>query len=135
MNRNVASSALATGLKSKPSVRRLGQLVESGMTLQAELAAFATDQQHAISRTVWTVTADTAFHLHSGVLVHKWSALLAVALDAGFGLRLHKTRTIQCSVRSVTIGAFHQSLRDAVMHRLCKLCADRRVTGVAQFRL
>jgi hypothetical protein len=49
VNRNVASSALTAGLKSKPSVRRLGQLVESGMTLQAELAAFATDQQHAIS--------------------------------------------------------------------------------------
>ena len=84
---------------------------------------------------MWTVTADTTFHFSGRVLVHEWSALLSVALDASFGLRLYKTRTIQCSVRTMTIGAFHQPLRNAVMHRLRKLCADRRVTGVAQFRL
>lgn len=135
MNRNMAPRALAAGLKSESTMRRLAKIVESGMTLKAKLAAFAPDQQHTIRGTVRIVARNTALYLRGRMLVHIGPSLFDVALNAGFRLRLHKTRRIQRSVRVVAIRTLHQSFRNTVMHRLRKLPANRCVARIAEVRL
>ena len=131
MNRNMAPRALAAGLKSEPTMRRLAKIVESGMTLKAKLAGFAPDKQHTIRGTVRAVARNTALYLRGGVLVHIWPSLFDVALNAGFRLSLHKTRWIKRSVRVVAIRTLHQSFGHTVMHRLRKLPTNRCVARIA----
>jgi hypothetical protein len=91
MNRDMTPRAFATVLKPEPAMGCLGQVVESGMALQAKLTAFSPNQQHAIRRAVRAVTRNATLDLCSRMLVHVRSTLFDVALDTGFRLCLHQT--------------------------------------------
>lgn len=71
-------------------MRRLSQVVETGMTLQAQLPAFASDQQHSIRGAVRTMACDTAFHLCRWMLVNIRSPLFDMTLNASLGRRLNQ---------------------------------------------
>ena len=62
--------------------------MKPGVALQAKLPAFPTNQQHSIGRAVWTMTDNTSLHFRRGMLVHKRTTLLDVALNTSFCLRL-----------------------------------------------
>jgi hypothetical protein len=91
MNRNMTPRAFSTGLKSEPAVRRLAQIVETGMALQTQLPPFASHEQHTIRGAMRTMTRGATFHLCRRMFVDIWAALLNVALNTSFRLSLHQT--------------------------------------------
>src|SRR5688572_19082527 len=116
-------------------MRRLSQFMEPGVALQAQLPAFAANQQHSIRRAMRVMAPDASFHLGCGVLMNERATFLHMASHAGFRLRLHKTGWIRRAVRAVAIRTFHQPLRDAVVYGLRELRADGGMARVAKFRL
>ena len=58
MNRHMAANTFAAGLESQAAVRHLRLRVKSGVALQAELAAFAPHQKHAVGASVRIVAGD-----------------------------------------------------------------------------
>ena len=109
--------------------------VERGVALQAELPALTTHQEHAVGVAVRIVADHATLNSYRRMLEDVRPALLHVALDAGLPVRLVQAGPVQTAVRTVAVGALHQSFGDAVMDRQGKLGFDRAVTGVAGFGL
>ena len=109
--------------------------VERGVALQAELPALTTHQEHAVGVAVRIVADHATLNSYRRMLEDVRPALLHVALDAGLPVRLVQAGPVQTAVRTVAVGALHQSFGDTVMDRQGKLGFDRAVTGVAGLRL
>jgi hypothetical protein len=90
MNGDMAPCTFAASLKPKSPVRRLTQVMKSGVTLQAELPALSADQEHPIRRAVRTMACYTAFHLCRRMLVNVRSPLFDMTLNASLGRRLNQ---------------------------------------------
>jgi hypothetical protein len=89
MNGDMAPCTFSAGLKPESPVRRLSQVVKSGMALQAQLPSFPADQQHPIRGAVRTVACHATFHLGRRMLVNIRSPLFDMTLNAGFGRRFN----------------------------------------------
>ena len=135
MNGDVAAGALTARLEPKPAVRRLSESVKSCMALQTELSALAANEKHPVGGAVRVVAPGAAFHLGGRMLVNERAPLFDVALNAGFRGSFDQARRIERAVRTVTVGALHQSLRDAMVHRKSELPANGCVARVAEVRL
>ena len=135
MNRYVAANTFAAGLKAQPAVRNRGLSVETGVALQAELAAFAANQEHAIGGAMRVVAGNAAFDFYCRMLVDKRPALFHVAIHAGFEPRLGQAGKIFRAVWAMTIRTFDQSFRDAMMVRQREFGLDGEVAREAKRRL
>jgi hypothetical protein len=111
----MTSNAFAAGLKAKPAMGRGSLRVDSRMTLQAQLSAFATNQQHAVCGSVWAVADHAGFHSRSWMLVNKRPALLNMTTGTGFRHSLVEICLIGGAMGIVAVRAFHQAFRHAVM--------------------
>ncbi len=131
----MAAGTLAAGLKAQPRVRHARLTVKSVVALQAELAAFAPYQQHAISTAVRIVAGSAAFHLRRRMLEDKGSALFHMAVDAGLKVRLVKARQIRRAMRVVAARALHQVLGHAVMNGQRELRLNGSVASKTKRRL
>ena len=80
MNRHVTTRAFATGLESKPPMRRLSQKVKACVTLQAQLPPFTTHEKHAIRRPVRAVTRRAPFYFCRWMLMNKRAMFVDVTL-------------------------------------------------------
>ena len=120
-------------------MRNRGLSLESGVTLQAELAAFAADQQHSIGTAMRTVTGDTAAaiarDLSRRVLIDKGPVLLDMACRASFGDRLDQIGSAWRAMRVMTIRALDRSFRNAMVYRQGELRLNCAVAAVAELRL
>ena len=132
---HVAANALATGLESEPAVGSSQLPAKSGVALQAELPAFAPDQQQAVGSPVWIVAADAALRLHCRVLEHKRSAFLDVALHAGFLSWIIEAGHVLRTVRAVAVRTLHQPFGNTVVFGLRKLGLNRLMATEAERRL
>src|SRR5262245_693649 len=131
----MTACALAAGLESKPAMWCLGRKMKSSVTLQAQLSAFASNQEHPVGRSMRAVTGDASFDLCRRMLVNERTSLIKMALPAGFSGRLDQARWVKRAVSVVAVRAFHQALGHSMMHRLRKLCSHRSMAGVAKIRL
>ena len=99
------------------------------MALQAHLTYLMTDQHARISGAVRLMTGHAAFEANGCVLENKWTALIAVALEAG---RLvaerdaHGLRQV-ARMRVVAVGAGHRAFGKTMLVGLLKRCPDRSV--------
>jgi hypothetical protein len=128
----MAAHAFAAGLESQAAMRHGGLGMESGVALQAELAAFAAYQEHVIGAAMGVVAGDAAFDLHGGVLEDVRPALFDVALHAGFPTGIIEADEVFRAMRIVAVGTLHQSFGNAVMLGQSKLRLHGEVAGVAQ---
>lgn len=135
MHGHMAANAFAAGLEPQAAVRNPLLCVVSGMALQAELAAFATHQKHAIGASVRIVAGNASFHFDRGMLVDKRPALLRMAIHAGFRSWLVQAGHVLRTVRVVAVRTLHQSFRNAMVVGQRKLRLNRLVAGGAKSRL
>jgi hypothetical protein len=91
---NVAANTFAAGLKTQSAMRNGSLSLKSGVTLQAQLAAFATNQQHAIRTSMRTVARDAAagipHNFSRRMLIDKGAVFLDVTCGACFRDRLNQ---------------------------------------------
>lgn len=84
MHSYMAADAFAARLESQSAVRNLCLCVIASVALQAEMPAFASHQKQSVAAAVRIVAGHTPFHFYRGMFEDKWTALLYMALHAGF---------------------------------------------------
>jgi hypothetical protein len=134
VNGHVAANAFSARLKSQPAVRNLRLRVKSGVALQAQLAAFAPHQKHAIGTSMRVMAGNASFDFYGRVLEYKRPALLHVALDAGFRSRIVQARHVSRAMRIVAVRTLHQTFRNAVVLGQRKLRLNGLMACEAQSR-
>jgi hypothetical protein len=135
VNGDVTPHTFSTGLETQPAVRDCSLPAKSRMTLKTQLAAFPTDQHHAVDAAVRIVTGDTAFNFSCRVLVNERAVLVDVALCARFRNCPDQIEGVGSAVSIVTIRTLHRSFRNPVMHRQRKLSLYRTVARITKLRL
>src|ERR1700686_1901599 len=108
--------------------------METGVALQAELAAFAPHQQHVVGATMRIVAGNATLHFHRGMLEDKRPALLHMALDAGFPRWIVQAGEVLRAVGIVAVRTLHQSFGNPMVVGQSKLRLNGQVAGEAKRR-
>lgn len=128
----MATRAFAAGLEAQPAVRNLRLIMESCMTLQAELPPFAAHQKQAVGAAVRIVAGDATFYFHCGMFKDKRPALFHMAIHTGLRTWIVQAGEILRAVRVVAVRTLHQSFRNAMVIGQRKLCLHGQMAGVAK---
>src|SRR5262249_2630429 len=134
VNVDVTPNTLAHRRKTQTAMRNVWRL-RIHVALQTKEPALATEQQHARHSAVGTVASDATFYLHCSVLENKGAALLDMTVNADFPVCFPKHWLIPGSMRTVAVGAFHESFRNAVMARQRELRLNHAMARETEIRL
>jgi len=135
VNRDVTSAAFPARLEAEFAVRYRGLGVETGMTLQAKCAALSSHEKVPIDAAVRIVTSHAATCDAGWMFVQERTALLVMTSFTRLGRIADQACGIRSAVRIVAIRTLHQTFRNPVMYRQCKLRLYRSVAGIAKCRL
>lgn len=140
---NVGTVNLGVAIRAGQTLRRsLSHAVECTlghrtMALVAQHIHVRHIQHPRILRTMRAVTAKAPNPLHRGMLKHKGSAHVGVALGTDPVLIHSRPQIVwvECAVYVVAVGALHYAFGYRMMERHGELCLHIGVTGLAELRL
>ena len=112
---DMAANAFAAGLEAQATMRHL-RGVKFRVAFQTKLAPLAAHQKHTVVAPMRIVASGAAFHLNRRMFVDKRSALLHVALHAGFRSSAHQAGCIYAPMRIVAVRTLHQPFGDAMVN-------------------
>ena len=129
MDRGVAARALPARLEAEPRMGHTRLHVESGMALQAKLAAFAPHEQHAVRAPMRGVARGATLDLRRWMLIDKGPAFLGMTIHAGLKVWFVQASHIHAAVGIVAVRALHQVLRHPMMDWQGELRLNRAVAA------